>query len=503
MPIVERQIENVDEAISRPVAFDVIRQVAFKLGLKEDIPIIHNGAVVVGAMVGSTLTDTEESVNWESREKIIVEVEETSYADARRTITSNYHDRPAIFRDQSLGVSIFPITDLMDVTINFTYYSKDKNSMSMWRNKIRTLPSNGVERFYHDCKYHYAIPLDNMYVLMAIHGLRENVAGYGEDIKTWLKKHFDIGVSSISNQSGTAARLAMLEKQSGIFGIFDFDILEKAQRDNNTGTYSCTFSYKFRYNRVIATKMIYPQFIHSQALAENIRGVRKDKQVTYSKEFVQGMLSRNLDNINPYQQQFINKDGVVIPSWAEWYPLQGLPGSRLFLTATIIPNEGDRTVINLNDLCTLLRIKQPIRDYMVQNPDKLVIHGRAPFTICLFENQTMINSNGLIVNSDLDLIYGEDFDLRKEYHMCIFQFYDLHTLSDDDVDDIIVIPELPKIIIPGVNPDLVVPDPCPRPDWDDLMPLIPTNPDDDDPSNRQVYFLNNYFDLVVKLRSTL
>ena len=283
-------LSEVDNSISRPVIFEIARQVMERTNIPLDTRINFKDQAGSVFQPGSeTNAPNYVAPEISGNSQLEISAVETPMLEMITTEdTARDNTNPPLFYDDALGIVVTPIKKQMDVVLTFRYRSNSRTFADRWKNDIWARIANQRDLDMHTVKYRYPFPEQYIHLLKYFHGLREKVAGYNEDFDTYFNNHMDQTLTSVSNLKGSIALIEKPETQTRILGWFDFQgEPEKAEKENEMSTWISEFSYRFKYEKTTHAVMRFPVAIHNQMVDERLFGrmqkLLEEKKLSYSK----------------------------------------------------------------------------------------------------------------------------------------------------------------------------------------------------------------------------
>lgn len=423
MPNVLLPLPSVSQSVSRPVYISMIQQVQKLTNINDKTKIFYPGDIQRMRTPGSSVDDSDDRFAIFNTDRYtFIEVEDDYDEDNLASTAIEREEHIPIFIDNSLGVKVTPVYASTSVRINITYRCPSKSEALRWRDEARVRVSKMLNINLHKVSYHYQLPIDLIIILQEIHKKREAQFGYGENFKTYVQKFADPRLTLTGDMVGGHEALAIAETQGRIQGMFTWDAQpEKAQRDDTTGTWSITFTYKFNFDKPIELHARYPIMVHNQLLEADFIEFT-DKGDDTSKDIK--MFSQSFYALNAFESGTIMNsrrmpDSIIrIPSYDDYVMPDVLQGTGSVLIALTEVDVADkRSLLNLNELgdyCLDDDILQFIRESEYQFIGK---NYKSILNLTLYRNGYMASNESLTCDSSLNVKATADLDLRNQYRV--------------------------------------------------------------------------------------
>lgn len=434
MPYTSLPIPEVYESISRPVAMDIVRQLFQVTGMPKETTINYFGYGEFNLpQPGSTALDQFKElkpVRLPSSSKWTVTVSE-EYPDDTPVLQARLRpEHQVVFFDPALDVHIKPIYQTAEVTINITARFTDRVSALRWRDDLKVYASAGRAERLHEVIYHYPIPQEYLVCLTEIHKLREQQAGYGEDLGTWLRDKLSDRYTVITNAAGNHKTIAIREHQVGLVGWFEFgDNPPPPEREGDNGTYVMSFEYRARYEKCVACALKYPLLIHNQLVGKDFYDTKEPYVLGKKPEFksmTRSLLDKHSDG---YPRSYEAGLGIAIPKWDDWIPEYTPPSTDCLMRILFTVGETDpQAIIPLQGMPDH-EFDPDALAYMLDYPQGIAKMGESVIQAHLFRRYKPLDQDQLTVDSDLVLRSKIDLDIRDYYHVWVGIAFDLEYLT--------------------------------------------------------------------------
>lgn len=422
MPDLLVPIPNTYDMVTRRVAKSVIDNV-IRIARMPESRVEIRGDSNVAAQPGSELGDTQLINRWQHDGRVIVSLRET-FVDSEVINSEVRHPyAQPIFADPEIGIHIKPIYSSTEMELNFTYRAKSKQEAEVWRDDIKVRMADNRQSHLHKVEYSFPVPDFCSILLMHMHELRENVAGYGENLGEYLRRYYTKRAKVLTNQAGNekVTLLVIAEAQVGVQGWFDFDLPVEPEKNEDGPSYLCQFNYRFSYHKPVELNILYPQVVHNQLIKPDFivaKPVNEDplSLPTYKSDYRFALDHFDLLSRIPPKQL----GGISIPDFDEWIPKNVMPYTTSFINWMTVIEPKDLTLM-LSDTDILdVGFQDGFVKWMQREGNKMAKLGQSPIHFGLYRDDMFID------DGDVDIVVtGKAFevraktpgDLRQKYHV--------------------------------------------------------------------------------------
>lgn len=422
MPNLLIPLPNTYDSVTRRVAKSVIDNV-IRISRIPDTRVEIRGETNVAAQPGTELGDTELINRWQHDGRVIVTLRET-YVDSEVINSEVRHPyAQPIFADPEIGIHIKPIYSNTEMELNFTYRAKSKTEANVWRDDIKVRMADNRQSHLHEAEYFFPVPDFCSILLMHMHELRENVAGYGEDLGEYLRRYYTKRAKVLTNQAGNekVSLLVIGEHQIGIQGWFDFDVPVDEEKNEDGPSYIAQFNYKFSYLKPVELNVLYPQVVHNQLIKPDFIVVKPKVEDPMQLPSYKSDYRFALDHFD-YLARIPKKPigGIAIPDFDEWIPKAVMPYTTSFINWMTVVEPQDLTlVLSEKDILDVGFLPEFIQ-WMQRQGDKMVTLGRSPIHFSMFRGDEFIDDGDLtieVTEKAFQVRCKTPADLRQTYHM--------------------------------------------------------------------------------------
>ncbi|MGF6603689.1 hypothetical protein P3T23_008443 [Paraburkholderia sp. GAS448] len=480
MPKLILAVPETYDSVTRPIIYDVTRQLFSWTGLPADTPILYPSAHGTVQQPGSQRLQEPLKAELAFNDQVSVEVDETVEQDRILSTAVLYPDNLFIFRDPRVETILKPVYSSTEITINLKFRSVDEVKAKRWREQMRVRVSQLRDVLLINIRYAYQIPPAALIVLREIHRLMENVAGYGDPFGQWFSRHVTPAATIESNLAGEQMQVAFAEHQMRIVGMWDFEgAPEVGSKEDEGDTWTIGVAFRFRYDKPVSVVMDYPQMIHNQVirlrddtLPFNPDQVRKHWSLSayFFEHFnkaraLEGMLGG---------PEIIGNEGLRFPPWDEFLPTSTAPWYiRIFSAMTALdPGEGhdgghDGTHGGAHDAThgsrRLMALDQLPEGYVMGERMRAFVAGEAPYMTKLFYSVFSCNlylsndiqpDGSIVVDQDLNVMTTFDPNPRARFHVWFGLCYNWRFLNPAAMARLMENFDILQSIVNGLWPDL-------------------------------------------------
>lgn len=422
MPNILLPLPGVGQTVSRPVYIDMIQQVQKFTNISKDTKIFFPGDIQKMQTPGSSIDSKDDRFAiFNSERHTFIEVEDDYDEGSLGSTALEREEHIPIFTDSKLGVQATPVYATTNVTINFVYRCPSKSEAQRWRDEARARISKMMDINLHKVNYSYQLPLDMVAILQEIHKKREDQFGYGQTFAEYVTSFADPRLTLLGDPVGKDQRLAIAETQTRIQGIYTWDALpEKAQRDDQTGTWSISFGYKYSFEKPIELHIRYPVMVHNQLLEADFIEF-SDK--AYDPNNDNKVFSKSYHALNAFEMDTImnavtNPNFIIrIPSYDDFVIQDVLRGTGTILIALSSVEDDKRTIVNLKDLGDFV-IDQDILDFIIQSEYPYICKQyKSILNLGLYRNEFLTSNETLTCDNLLNVKAVNDLDLRNQHRI--------------------------------------------------------------------------------------
>lgn len=461
MPVLTLPVPDTYESTTRPICVQIAKNIFKDYAAPKNARILFPGDSNKIAQPKSTINDTREKEGnfLQTDSTVHIEIMEQPIEDRimSTAVSRNRDENVCVFLDKELGIKLRPVYTPTDATISFRLRFRDKTIANRWRDGIKTRYSMGRAETLQKATYHYGIPPEMVYMIYKMHQIREQVAPLNEDLRAWFMRCFDARITTITNQAGNvnSGVIVIPENQIGVLGWFDFTYQpDKNEKENDTGTYTCGFDYRFQYDKVTDLILEYPVIIHNQVLPTTLRDDKIDEVTDTITQTMQN--SKHLFKFMTSQDPKYNSglEGYAVPFFDDWNVTSTPRGVATLMHALIEVDPLDR-----RDLFNILDIEElefdpAILAFLPGEAPFIDEIGKSIFYFNMYEANTSTGMKKVTMDSTLNIRTVDQLDLRKINHFHFGLITDFTMLDADALERLRRFPDAFKIILYAISPEV-------------------------------------------------
>lgn len=450
------------ENITIPVANSILDDIIHYTGLPKDTKIAIKSDSNKLPNKGSTVNSDNE-LDFNGEEQLMATISEEFNPDTLLGTTVNRKEYTPVFHDEDLGVIIKPEYVEQRMTLTVEYTAKSKGEADRWISEFRRRVGQGLKENVHDVEYVYLLTGVHIKALTEIHTLRENQAGYGEELNTYVTKHFADHMTVLQNSNGSQARVGFREKQYGVLGWFDFETVPTKEVGEDNTHYKCGFTYTVIYEKVNTLIMEFPLVIHNQLLSPEYVNYEANFNIPLE-DYLEGKTKMYYDDV--FRGGWVKPEiigGYSIPAFDDWIPTIVTRSTTTIARVMLQVDPGNpRDCLNLLDLGDI-SFADYLIPYVKENYQLLNRKYGCIVYVELYRNDTPLTESNIEIDEDLNVITTFDMDLRQRYHIRISMVSDWTLLTEKALEELMDRGDMtlklltvmePKLLEPGRLPNL-------------------------------------------------
>ena len=438
MPRYNLPIEEIDEAIRRPMISTITTDLMALFGLDTGLNMVFKGDAPQhtyknSEINGAGATDGNNRYAGEGL-LTIVDYEDQLNETTLLSTPVDYPDSKGIFFDNELKVYMVPVRISRKFEIRLQLTGTEKQ-IERWGAMIKKKTANGLLNGLHAVKYHYPIPKHYMGLLVEIYNRRQKIAPYEDDLGTWLKKCFIPTMGVIRDLNGQNPTFVIQETQLEVQGWFDFGTgVPKKEEEGDTGRYALNFSYTFYADIPETINMMTPLLIHNQLIpAEWFPQPAPMAELDFIKK--NGSYSQEAFDhfrFGKFGTEYTwsaTRPGLSIPTMDDWVGDEQPAGygSIMRLLSKLDPCKPN-TVHNIGELGEWA-IDPTCLHYMLDTRPYITVPYDNVINLQVYRYDNLLHQFETHLEDDLTVTVEDPVDMRQMYHCVIGMSYDPQSLT--------------------------------------------------------------------------
>lgn len=407
------------DAISRPIISSIARKVT-KLCNLPQADVHFAGEFGTGIQPGSAMGDRN-SMRFESDSRFTVTGIDQTINEHISQLSIRTNDYPPVWEDQNLGISIRPVYVSSEVTLAFQYIAGSHAEAIKWRDEYAIRRAEGRWVTSHEVQYDIPVHDAVLGLLEHLHGLRENIDGYGDTFPEYFNKHMTRKWVTLATQDMDEEKflLAVPERQKNLGGTFDFSDVPRENKVDGNVTYEIEFSYRMTYLRCTHLYITYPLVVHQQHI-----GVEYfDPNPRYrTDELPNGNSSIAIRALDAYDGVGLLAtrpyDGYCYPTHDEWIPAGEYPAfTKAVMTWMIgLDPKKPQDFFDLNDFPEM-RLTLEMVNYLKACGDDVFTQGRSAVHLQVWAGDFCMEDGMFTIDENLKIRSKQPTSLKTNYHL--------------------------------------------------------------------------------------
>jgi len=456
MPNIHVPLPETHQNIFRPIVLDVVKQVQQITDMKDAKVYFPGDDKKIQTSGGSIDSKTDRYVETTSKRMNQIEVDEEVDREEISPTFFNGKEYTPIFEDRKLGLVLCPVYAKHNVVITFNYRCGSKTESLKWLQDMRMKLSRLRDINVHSVSYHYNLNEKLYKIIKIIYDLREKQGGYNQSLEVYIKNHSTPRLTVIGNLVNRHSVFAVSERQTEIYGIFDFDALpSKPEKDEESGMWVIAFGYRFNYDKPIGCHMRYPVLVHNQPMplelvsftSEEVRDIAK--MPTDSSRTQSALRMFRADCVMDHIK---SEDGIIlIPTFDDFSTnvYMKFTAGVLQVLVNIEPNDL-KTLFSLKDLGDVI-LDQDIIEFLETEYPYICKPYLSIFHVDLYQNDVLQHYDRISIDSDLTISSVEDLDIRSAYRVRLSVVTDIDFVEPSAIDRLRQYPKALYKIISAIS----------------------------------------------------
>ena len=433
MPQFILEIPNCEETISNPILVSALTRIirTYKWYRDFDFKFLNLGdSILVKGSEIDLLTQDRSQQRLTTDQTVEVEVSERYNEEMVRATHIKEGTEKNIFHCDKTKTTMHPGYQQMIADISIKFRFRSRHAAENFRKRVQLASTKSVDGMKLEVKYTYAIPYAFLDILKRIYELMENRHGYGISLGDWLRESFTKNLTTLANQSGGKAVLAIAEVNQNVLVLVNSpDEIDRKEKDHDEDSYSVTMEFTVYYDRPDVMRLRFQHLINNQFVGMDIANrfkVMKQDYLAARTHIAQLDVLKAGDipiGRNPLS-------GAVSPIFDDWLPpsphMSYPDAMRIML---MLDEDNLHNVIDLNDIADY-ELTQNVKNWIRKTKDSVFTFGMNIFWIRVWAWDKFGTYNQFHIDDNLIITSEEPLDPRVNYHITIGLNIDPGVLDD-------------------------------------------------------------------------
>lgn len=431
MAFLNMELKETYASITRPVAYDITKQLLKKLAVEDNIRIFFPGANGKSQTWNSGEVQSQDGANFNTKQHVRINVKEDYMEDDYLTMYSSQRNNPLIFLDPLTKISMHPIYSRTKVTLSVSYRTKDRFEAESFRDNWKRKIAENREYMTFTAKYTYPIPETTEQALYILYLLRNNRKKECKDYSEYVFKYGTPALTSLTNVAGNGDTLAVEETQLMVQGILSDIAPPEPEKDDKGAVWLVNFDMEYQYDKVIAINLTYPLLVQNQLVPEPLQ-----PELLFDVNELHAKLSQSRNWFNYIQSnmgymQYVRGAYIRIPKFDDWSHHVRFKNYKPLLTAMLtVDEENPRDIFSLKDMGEY-HLLPALQEVFSKTSLYLTAPYESPFLIQLYKNDSPLPKEYIHVDKDLNITATFDLDPNEMYHIVISILTDIRLLGKE------------------------------------------------------------------------
>lgn len=418
-------------SISRPVAYDIVKQLLSKMAVDHPIPIYFPGANGKISTWNSNAIQSQDAANFNSKEHVRVQVKEDYNEDDLLTMHTRQEYNPVIFSDPTTHTTLRPIYSRTKVTVNLQYKSRDRFQAESFRDHWRRKIAENREYMTFTAKYTYPIPQGMVDAIHLIYLTRLNRLKEFDTFERYLEWYSTEAITLLTNTAGKGDTVAVEETQTMIYGHFTDVAPPEADKDDKGSVWTVSFDFEYTYDKVISVDLKYPILVQNHLVPHplhpepmfDLNTLNSKLMVTRDWQFY---IQRYLGYLNNVGGAYLR-----IPEFDDWKnDIKYQDYTPILSVMITVDEENPKEIFNLTDMGEY-KLIPVMKDSFQKHHLYLNLPYETVFLIQLYKDDHVLPPEELYIDSELNIRSKYDLDPGSMYHIVISCLDQIRLLSKE------------------------------------------------------------------------
>ena len=343
-----------------------------------------------------------------------------------------------IFWDNEIGVRIGTLRYKRKKTINFTYYSQSKATITAMIEKIRAFDIMNTARKKHKLEYHFDVPVDALHFINHVRELKNKRLENEEqlDLPDYINKWSIQKISRNNTTSNTPYKfnLSIRENVYDVYSIPATDTYNIEKEEVGEVSYwKFTLTFDVWYQKPTMLILDYPVLIWNTPIGAKYSKVAARPEVRCPVQGTPDLMYRGLYYIgkpNAGYKGFGYQQKLVIPLVDDF---DNFPYNNRFANVCsmliVVDDKDPYEVANIKHL-PHYGIKEGFLKYLLLEPSEVTVEYKNLFNIQLYKNGVLDYKNKISLDKEGNLTTEFPMDIKSTYRIIIRVLRDLDYLDE-------------------------------------------------------------------------
>lgn len=424
------ELQETYASITRPVVYEVVKQLIEKLNIpNEKITIAYPGSNGKLNVFGSTVDDVNTPGSTPSRERFHITVKEDYSEEDLLTMTSGRGMHPPIFHDKNNNIMMNPVYSRMKVSIDVAYRSRDRYAAESVRDNWRRKIAENREYMVFSARYTYPIP---EHIVTALRLLFDTRAINNKDYVNYIEYLHAMGVAQftfLTNVAGKGDTLAVAEVQENIYGNFtDPGNPAEIEKEDQGAAWLSSFNFEFYYDKPISISLSYPIVIDNELIHYALYPKPTfDISTLNMRAFLPREYYTKIMEMSGYQWH-VKGPFIRIPDFDDFTPKDWNDCKTLLSVLLTVEEENPKAICNLTDMGDY-GLHSLLVPYFKEYHAYLNKLYEFPFYISLFKEEINLADDSLYIDEALNIESKHALSKHHVQHLTVSIVKDINKLT--------------------------------------------------------------------------
>lgn len=426
---------GIEDTITRPIVISVTNDIKELIGVSRDVYSTYD--IKDKITKEKNKLGTVQTSNTIHDESITAEYSEDSVDGLELSLLLNNPDSYPIYEDKDIDSRFVPVYHNRNMTINFKYSNKSKSKVFSIINRLRLYTSNDGMYKRHELEYHYVLPLHILKLLGHINSLKNIRLPSAEqkDLDKYVNDTFDDRVDFANTLDANIGKtdVVIREAQLEVQGYISDNLHNiKPEKDEDTGTWTVSFDYIFRYEKPVVLFLNYPIVVYNSIIKKEFRTFQKDKMP--NRNAIRNKGSKDIhaltDRDSLYAKRSSN-EAINIPK-EDSFKIKSTPSfiTRVFSVMAMVDYGNPTALFNIVEI-PKYTFKENIINFIISEREHLTKMHHSIFYFELYRNGKIDSDNKIVMDEEGNLTTELPMDILSTYRVIISLINDLSLIRQE------------------------------------------------------------------------